>query len=151
MLSTAFSLYPFLNVVSDILSVISLCLLHTLPLSAILSSICAICSNIPELGSWKDCKPWNGICFSYYKQVSFYAGPMSEKGCGNQNSANQTQNSHLKLYFCGVRGLTLILYIVQLFLIFVLFFILFILCPSVYCLCVYVHCTTATGWLPNCS
>jgi len=40
---------------------------------------------------------------------------MSEKGCGNQNIANQTQNSHLKLYFWGVRGLTLILYIVQLY------------------------------------
>ena len=101
--------------VSDTLSVIPLCLLHTLLLNTILSSICAICSNIPELGSWKDCNTWNGICFSYYKQVSFYAGPMSEKRCGNQNSANQTQNSHLKLYFWGVRGLTLILYIVQLY------------------------------------
>ena len=59
-------------------------------------------------------KPGMGF-FSYYKQVSFYAGPMSEKGCGNQTSANQTQNSHLKLYFLGVRGLTLILYIVQLY------------------------------------
>jgi hypothetical protein len=96
-------------VVSDTLSVISLCLLYTLPLNAILLSICAICSNIPELGSWK------GFVCSYYKQVSFYAGPMSEKGCGNQNSANQTKNFHLKLYFCGVRGLALILHIVQLY------------------------------------
>ena len=43
----------------DTLSVISLCLLHETPCNAILLNICAICSNIPELGSRKDSKPWN--------------------------------------------------------------------------------------------
>jgi len=86
-------------VVSDILSVISLCLLHALPFNATLFNICAICLNIPELGGWKDNKPWNGICFSDYRQVLFYDGLISEKRRGNQNSANQKQNSHLKLYF----------------------------------------------------
>jgi len=98
----------------DILSVISLCLLHETPCNAFLLNIYAICSNITELGSWKDSKPWNGICFSDYRQVSFYTGSISEKPHGNRNSANRTQNSHLKLYFWGVRGLTLILYSVQL-------------------------------------
>ena len=82
-LSIFFHLYPFLTVVSNILSVISLCLLHALPFNAMWLSICAICSNIPELGSWKDSKPWNGICFSDYRQVSFYYGPISEKQRGN--------------------------------------------------------------------
>jgi hypothetical protein len=102
-LSIAFHLYPFLTVLSDILQVISLCLLHALPFNAILFSICAICSNIPELGSQKDCKPWNGICFSDW-QVSFYVIPISEKCCGNWNNVNQTQNSHLKHYISGGLG-----------------------------------------------
>jgi len=99
----------------DILSVISLCLLHETSCDAFLLNICAICSNITELGSLKDSEPWNGICFSDYRQVAFYTGSSSEKRCGNQNSANRTQNSHFKLYFWGVRGLTLILYSVQLY------------------------------------
>ena len=63
----------------DTLSVISLCLLYETPCNAILLTICAIWSNIPELGSWKDSKSWNGICFSDYMQVSIYTGPISEK------------------------------------------------------------------------
>ena len=63
----------------DTLSVILLCLLHETPCIAILLNICAICSNIPEIGSRKDSKAWNGICFSDYRQVSFYTGHISEK------------------------------------------------------------------------
>ena len=104
-LSKAFHLYPLETMPPDTLSVISLRLLRETPCNAILLTICAIWSNIPELGSWKDSKSWNGICFSDYMQVCFYTGPISEKRHGNLNSANCTQNSHLKLYFWGIRGL----------------------------------------------
>ena len=103
-LSIAFHLYPLQTMLPDTLSVISLSLLHETPCNAILLNIYAICSNIPEIGSRKDSKPWNGICFSDYRQVSFYTSHISEKCRGNLNSANCTQNSHLKLYFWGIRG-----------------------------------------------
>ena len=44
-LSTAFHPYHIQTVLSDILSVISLRLLHETPFNAILLNICAICSN----------------------------------------------------------------------------------------------------------
>jgi len=64
---------------SDILSVISLCLLHETPFNAIWLHICAICSNITELGSWKNSQPWNGFCISDYRRVLLYASPITEK------------------------------------------------------------------------
>jgi hypothetical protein len=72
-LSVAFPFYPFLAVLPDILSVISLLLLHALLFNAVLVSICAVCSNMSGHGSWKDSKRWNGICFSCYRQVLFHA------------------------------------------------------------------------------
>ena len=59
----------------DTLSVISLCLLHETPCNAILLNICAICSNIPELDSWKDSKPWNGFVFQTTGRSPFTLSP----------------------------------------------------------------------------
>ena len=59
----------------DILSVISLCLLHETPCNAFLLNICAICSNITELGSLKDSKPWNGIFFQTTGRSRFTVAP----------------------------------------------------------------------------
>ena len=80
---------------SDILSVIFLCLIHALPFNAILVNICAICSNISGRGSWKDSKPWN-LFFRLQAGLILRQDYISEKCHGNWNHLNQTQYFHLK-------------------------------------------------------
>ena len=96
-------------VVSDILSVTSLCLLHALTFNATLFNICAICSNIPELGSWKDNIPWNGICFSDYRQVLFYDGLIFEKTTWKSKQCKSKTKFPFETVFLGLRELKLIL------------------------------------------